>query len=312
MRRLFWLFSIVGISLLVSAYGVWMSKAPRNYSGMLHTHTPIATERLRLLVVGDFGTGDLNQAAVAKAMEQHCISAGADAIILLGDNIYMDGVSSVDDPKWQQAVWQPLSHPCLSQLPIFPALGNHDYKGSAAAQIEMSRHNPRWRMPHRFYAHSYGRLLRIIALDTNIVDFCLDPQQCMLDFLQKENETKDTQWTIAFGHHPLSSASSKHPDTIQGELLKRFLCQHDAYLAGHSHHLEHRKDENCAADLLVAGAGGAKIYPPLSEPNSKFVAGEHGFLTLNVSRSGLRFQFFNSRQELLYSTQTEQLRTTSL
>ena len=309
-RLLSW--SFIGIlSLFVSAYGYWMSKAPRQHAGPLHGHTPIGAERFRLLVVGDFGSGDLNQAAVAAAMESHCIHSGADAMVLLGDNIYMDGVNSVGDPKWQTAVWQPLSSPCLGQLPIYPVLGNHDYKGSASAQIEMSQHNPRWQMPYRFYSHSFGKLLRIIAIDTNILDFCFDPSQCVLDFLQAENDRNDTRWTITLGHHPLTSASSKHPNTIQGELLKRFVCQYDAYLAGHSHHLEHRRDENCAADLFIAGAGGAKIYPPVLDQNSIFTAGEFGFLSIDVSNSGIQYQFFNEKQQLLYTTQTRQIRTVS-
>ncbi|MEK7755630.1 MAG: hypothetical protein AAB385_00250, partial [Planctomycetota bacterium] len=55
----------------------------------------------RFMVVGDMGTGRPDQYKVAAAMAQRAKSDHVDFILTVGDNIYEDGVSSVDDPQWK-------------------------------------------------------------------------------------------------------------------------------------------------------------------------------------------------------------------
>ncbi|MBQ47370.1 MAG: hypothetical protein CMP10_07855 [Zetaproteobacteria bacterium] len=302
MRKILGIICLILLIFITFGYYYWSSKATKLQVGSLHTDISLTKPKLRLIAMGDYGTGDENQAKVAAAMERYCQQYGLDGLLLLGDNVYMDGVASLEDPKWDIAVWQPLGSPCLSQVPLYPILGNHDYKGSTEAQIAMTAKNPRWHMPNRFYSIKFGNLLKVVGLDTNICDFCFDPKLCVLDFLKQSLGHDDSHWTFVMGHHPVSSASSKHKDNFQGKVLKRFLCDKaDAYLAGHSHHLEFRKEEDCQADLFISGAGGASLYPPLEDPKSVFAAGEFGFLAIDVSRDTLEYKFFNYKDELLYT-----------
>ena len=62
---------------------------------------------------------------------------------------------------------------------------------------------------------------------------------------------QDTTWTVVSGHYPLSSASADKNTVYQGKtILASFLrymsCSRvDLWLAGHAHHLEHRKLSTC-------------------------------------------------------------------
>ena len=49
--------------------------------------------------------------------------------ILLGDNIYDDGVHSIDDPQWEEKFEGPYRN---IDMPFYPVLGNHEQD----AQIE--------------------------------------------------------------------------------------------------------------------------------------------------------------------------------
>ena len=60
-----------------------------------------AAKPLHVVAFGDFGTGNSNQAAVARAIAQRNASLPFDLGITMGDNFYFCGVRSVNDPKWK-------------------------------------------------------------------------------------------------------------------------------------------------------------------------------------------------------------------
>ena len=56
------------------------------------------SREVRLLFVGDTGTGNSNQRAVAQLLEDLCNTVQPAGVVLLGDNFYQVGVTSVRDP----------------------------------------------------------------------------------------------------------------------------------------------------------------------------------------------------------------------
>lgn len=73
--------------------------------------------------------------------------------MVLGDNFYPSGVTSVDDPKWQTN-WKDLFLDCPElRVPWQAVLGNHDYVGSDWAQIDFTTSDLNtdglWQMPDR-------------------------------------------------------------------------------------------------------------------------------------------------------------------
>lgn len=71
-------------------------------------------------------------------------------MISTGDNFYESGVDSISDDKWQTTFEAIYDAPAL-QVPWYAVLGNHDYGGSAQAQIDYSKKSRRWTMPDRYF-----------------------------------------------------------------------------------------------------------------------------------------------------------------
>ncbi|MEZ4742629.1 MAG: hypothetical protein R3B45_09310 [Bdellovibrionota bacterium] len=88
-------------------------------------------------------------------------------------------------------------------------------------------------------------------------------------------------------------------------MMKPLVCDKtDVWLAGHAHHLEHRRDSDCSADIFVSGGGGANLYDVKPKtPEVNFAASSHGFLELSVVEESINFAFISSLGETLYSTE---------
>jgi tartrate-resistant acid phosphatase type 5 len=295
-------------ALILNNLGSFIMNVPRKRSGPLHRLIPTA-DKLRIFALGDTGTGKQDQKDVAAAMEARCLEKGVDGLLFLGDNIYQTGVSDIEDKDWEKKLWGIYSSPCLSKVPIYPVLGNHDYRDSPAAQIEYSLVNPRWRMPNRFYSVDFGSLLKVVAFDSQISEFCFNAKFCAVDFLLEELEKETTTWKIVTAHHPLTSASVKgysHTGGFRGIFLKPLLCDDtDLYIAGHSHHMEYRALEDCRMDLVVSGGGGAKLYEVQTNSGATFAKSAHGFFEIEASRKTLEMKFIGKNGEVLFSQSKE-------
>ena len=272
-----------------------------------------AGPRVRLLALGDTGTGNKQQLEVAKAMESYCKkNAPLDGILLLGDNFYMHGVESTEDPQWQQKIERPYStSPCLKKLPIFAVLGNHDYRGSKIAQFNYHKKNARWHMPHRFYRVNFGSLINLIAFDSNFTDYCFGlSKNCAGDFLFKQLEDKPKSWNLVMAHHPIKSASQSgysHRGGILGFFMRPLLCHKaDAWLSGHAHHLEHRKIEGCRLQAFVAGTGGGDLYPVLAKKDhNPFAISKLGFIAIEATKDFLNFKLLDTKLNILHQTEKQ-------
>ena len=76
--------------------------------------------------IGDIGEVTETQAKVAKALE----SSDCMDIWIPGDIIYPDGLSSSNDPQFNEKFLIPFSGVLNKNKRFFFILGNHDYKGS--------------------------------------------------------------------------------------------------------------------------------------------------------------------------------------
>ena len=258
MKRLFYFAGAVCL-ILVTALEIWRQKAPTLRDTLLVEH-PITEDTLKIMAIGDFGTGKKEQRLVAQQMEATCIQEQTQAILLLGDNIYPKGVTSTSDPNWEAKIESVLRSPCLSQLKRYALLGNHDYYGKPEAQIDYSYQSSTWVMPNRFYQVDFGPLLRLVIVDTNIADVCLFDNRCSLSFARHAIEQSKAEWTISAGHHPISSAKSKHKTPpVMAWFMKRSLCNSDLYLSGHK-----RQRKTCPLKPLTS-----------LNKNTRILSGDH-------------------------------------
>ncbi len=288
---------IILIGLLVQ-FRQTLLKLPRVRVGPLHVEKA-DVEQLKFFVIADSGSGRTEQGGVAKAMEARCVAGGPfDAILMLGDNVYPAGVTSTEDPLWQDRIFLPYGSSCLNELPIFAVLGNHDYKGNPAAQIEMTLVNKRWYMPNRFYSLRFGSLLTLIAFDSELSEFCFKDTFCTYDYMLKAMKLYPATWTIVMSHHPLTSTSAKghgHQGGFREFFIKPVVCNKaDAWLAGHAHHMEHQVADDCRIELFLSGGAGADLYPVDSgSKNVKYAESRHGFLEISLAKDKMVAEYYD-------------------
>ena len=279
---------------------------------------------LNLLVIGDWGrAGEYRQREVAGQMGKAAHTVDVDFIVSTGDNFYPSGVGSVDDPLWKRS-FEDIYTAFSLQEEWYPVLGNHDYGGSAQAQLEYSRVSRRWRLPARY--HSFERTLEdgnsalFVFLDTNPFEKkyhreeqdsffhanlvigsadSLAQKKWLLDVLQKSK----ARWKIVFGHHPLYSAGKRKGLTgdVSASLLP-VLLQGGAniYVAGHEHHLEHDVLEG-RLHHFISGAG-SEVRPVSNNSLTRYVAAEHGFLSLSINSEAVLCRFVNDSGRIVYES----------
>ena len=124
-------------------------------------------ESLTILVLGDGGTGQEGQFRVGLAMFDVCERRGCDLGVLLGDNIYEDGIE-VDTRDDHRAGLREIlgqfdakfadPYAAFTELLGFHfwvSLGNHDYRRNASGtMVTYSEFSDLWRMPALHYRDS--------------------------------------------------------------------------------------------------------------------------------------------------------------
>jgi acid phosphatase len=271
-----------------------------------------ADRDLAFLVIGDWGTSSSAQHSLALEMGKVAGRIGARFVVSTGDNFYPDGVASLEDPLWRTAFEEIYTAPSL-QVPWYVALGNHDHRGSVAAQIAYSGRSTRWRMPSAHFRRSEplpsGETLDLFLVDTDPIKRSYEAwsrrpvepfQHAQLAWLERELADSLARWKIVVGHHPVFSGGS-HPDTPVlvkhvKPLLERYGVQ--AFVNGHSHALEHIVVDG--VHYITSGAG-AKPRPAKAVPGTRFVAGERlGFLAARLGGDVMAIEFIDDQGAVLY------------
>jgi tartrate-resistant acid phosphatase type 5 len=246
------------------------------------------TPSLHFFALGDTGTGDQNQAAVADAMADFQRTFAADFALLLGDNFYQRGVRSTADPQWRtkfEAVYDPV----LLDIPFYAVLGNHDYRRDEEAQVAYTVKNPgsRWVMPDRYYSFLYdlpdGTRIELFGIDTNTI---LE-EDVQLAWLDTALSTSLADWKIVFGHHVLYSYGHYGSDRKRITRLEELFVRAgvDLYLAGHEHHLQILEPIS-GVSYLTSGAGG-RTRESRCGPGAVYAAGLLGFMAFEAARDRL-------------------------
>lgn len=295
-------FALLGVLVLVvaGATALYFSRVPlRGYARTWDLKIRHPGE-VRLLVVGDTGSGDDNQRAVAAAMEQRCLIEQPDAVVLLGDNFYMNGVQDVQDAQWQSKFSEIYGQPCLSATPFAAVLGNHDYHGNPQAQVDYSRTSAgRWIMPARAFVLRAPGILNIAMIDSNFPDRCFF-EFCSLDRVLVDLVQQPAPWTLVAGHHPLFSGGKyRKMKPFRRQLVGGVYCAAGAsmYWSGHDHNLQflHGQDGDlpCDVNQLIIGGGGAALYPAQFLPGqSEFAQSMHGFAFARIRADSLHMDVY--------------------
>ena len=155
---------------------------------------PNKSGTVKFAVIGDTGTGGSEQMKVAKQLTAARAQFPFTFAVMLGDNLY----GSERPTDFVDKFERPYKALLDAGVTFHAALGNHDDPNQRFyKQFNMNG--------ERYYSFKPpDGSVRFFALDSNYVD------KTQLEWLEKELAASDSQWKIAFFHHPLYSSGEKH------------------------------------------------------------------------------------------------------
>lgn len=257
------------------------------------------------IAIGDQGKGGSNQRHVARLMNEKAAQDSLDFVITLGDNIYNNGVSSVDDPQWKRKFETIYDLPHL-KVPFYPSLGNHDHRnGNARYQVEYSRKSDKWKMPHYYYTFSkkidMQSSIQFFALDTYIIEKDGEYAAEQLEWLERELQASTATWKIVYGHHPVFSYGKHGHGRQMTDLVRPLLERYDvdAYICGHDHDRQLLGPVN-GVYYIVSGTG-AKSRNTRYGELTVFAETNLGFAWFRISAGEFHLQFINGDGKIEYA-----------
>jgi len=201
---------------------------------------------MRFAVIGDFGTGDTIEQAIAQRMCSRRTDHPFNLAFTTGDNVYPYGQRS----RFGPAFFDPFR--CLRNngAEFHASLGNHDwYTNEGRPELN----EPAFGMKSRNYVIRRGGVRFVIA-DSNVLD--RDRLRAML-----RPETGDG-WTVVLFHHPVFSPGTRHGSTpgFRPGLPRMFQRWGvDLVFNGHDHIYALSKPLH-RIRYVVTGGGGAPLY----------------------------------------------------
>lgn len=201
---------------------------------------PMKDGSVRFAILGDAGTGGSAQRRVAERLVATHKVYPFEFVLMLGDNLYGSERPGDYASKFERP-YKPLLD---AGVKFYAALGNHD----DPAQRFYKPFNMNEERHYTFKAPRGS--VRFYALDSNYME------QKQLEWLRKELPASDSDWKIAFFHHPLYSSGDKHgSDERLREQLEPLFVQHgvDVVFTGHEHFYERIKPQQ-GITYFISGA----------------------------------------------------------
>ena len=280
-----------------------MAALPTSTSSPTASPTPAP---LRFAVIGDFGSGDQNEADVAALVK----SWNPDLVITTGDNNYPDGAAATIDPNIGQFYHQ-FIYPYLGTYGegadtnrFFPTLGNHDWNtvdgdGMPFPYLDYFKLPQRESENERYYDFEWGPV-HFFALDSNSREpDGVGRSSAQATWLQSRLAESTATWKIVYAHHPPYS-SGLH-GSIEWMRWPFAEWGATAYLAGHDHLYERLVIEDFP--YFTNGLGGGNIYYfkiPLPGSEVRY-NDDYGAMLVEATEAYIHFKFINRSGEVINS-----------
>jgi 3',5'-cyclic AMP phosphodiesterase CpdA len=250
---------------------------------------------LRFGVLADTGTGSMQQYAVGRTLlQQHQIST-LNMVLLAGDNIYTNG----EFQKIKNNFALPYQDLLKGGVKFYATLGNHDARADVcghergehcAATSTQPIQNEQVNYPsfnmggQRYYTFQQGDV-QFFATETNSLSNPHSPtRNTQLQWLDRELGKSTAPVKIVFGHHPLYSVGRYGNNATLIQDVEPLLVKHKVslWIDGHDHNYQ-RTNPIKGVTYLVAGGGGAGLYPIISQqPWSAAAQSTHSCATVDV------------------------------
>jgi predicted phosphodiesterase len=237
---------------------------------------PQQRKSIRFAVIGDSGTGRLEQYQVAQEMAKCQLKSGFDFVLMLGDNIY-GGKSQQDFVRKFELPYKPLLD---TGVKFYASIGNHDDPNERL-------YKPFNMSGARYYSFKKGNAT-FFALDSNYMD------SSQIDWLERELQTTNTPWKICFLHHPLYSDGRYHgPDLDLRAHLEPLFEKYgvDVVLSGHDHIYERIKPEHGIYYFVLGNSGELRYHDlRVSSDTAGGFDTDRDFMLVEIAGDKLDFQ----------------------
>jgi 3',5'-cyclic AMP phosphodiesterase CpdA len=201
---------------------------------------PLKNGSVKFAVIGDTGTGDKHQLAVAKQLTTTRAKFPFEFVIMVGDNIYGGNSAKDFDKKFAN----PYKALLDDGVKFYAALGNHDDPSERY-------YKPFNMNGERYYTFKPADGVRFFALDSTYMD------EKQLKWLDEQLATSGSEWKIAFFHHPPYSSGETHgsDETLRTQLEPRFVkAGVNVVLTGHEHFYERIKPQKGIAYFITGSS----------------------------------------------------------
>jgi hypothetical protein len=239
---------------------------------------PARAARFTFAVVGDFGSGTANEAAVAALIE----SWRPDFVLTVGDNAYPSGSSRLLD----RDIFGPYGA-VMRASAWFPALGNHDVKadgGEPELDAFHSLGNERW---YRFTWGNAG----VVVLDSNS---SVAPGSPQLRFARAALAKASCFRFAAWHHPPWEPPGSSISPGLRRTIVPLVEEEHvQVVFEGHLHAYARSRPHHGVLYVAV-GTGGAELADDagsLTIPSARVVQGRFGALRVDVAGRSARLRY---------------------
>ena len=250
---------------------------------------PMKEGSVRFAVIGDSGTGGGAQRKVAERIAAVHKIYPFEFVLMLGDNLY----GSEGEGDYAAKFEKPYKPLLDAGVKFYAALGNHD-------DPSQRLYKPFNMNGERFYTFKAPRgSVRFYALDSNYM------QKDQLDWLAKELASSDSDWKIAFFHHPLYSSGEKHgSDLGLREQIEPLFIKNgvDVVLTGHEHFYERLKPQN-GIHYIVSGSSAKLRRGNISQSAMTAKGFDEGytFMIVEIIGDELHFQTISDQGKTIDS-----------
>ncbi|MGH9844898.1 MAG: metallophosphoesterase [Blastocatellia bacterium] len=275
-------------------------KFPIGVAVLLLSLFAVATSRqsspapVTFAVMGDTGSGDEAQQAVAGQMVRQRAKTPFDFVIMLGDNIYEKGEEKDIKPRFED----PYKDLLAAGVKFYAVLGNHDIIRGLEFQTNYKNFNMGGR---RFYNFDKGNgMIEFFALDSNNLD------QEQLRWLEESLKASKARWKIAFCHHSIYSSARMHRAYVKlRAALEPLYVKYgvNAVFAGHSHCYERVKPQK-GVQYFTAGSSGEIKRGTLDRESPLMAFGNDRiniFLTVQATENEMKVEAIGSDGSLVDS-----------
>jgi len=251
---------------------------------------PNQSGSLKFGVLGDFGTGEPAQYAMAAQMAKTYAQFKFELMLLVGDNLY-----GSERPQDFERKFEKPYKPLLDGGVEFKAsLGNHD----AREQRKYKPFNMNDKLYYSFKASKQN--VRFFALESTY------PEPAQIVWFEKELKDSSEEWKIVYFHHPLYSSAGRHgSDVSLRDRLEPLLVAYNVSVVftGHDHVYERTKPQK-GITYFVAGSGG-KISPGDLDRRSPITAAgfdtEQAFMIAEIIGDQLTFNAISRSGKIIDS-----------